>query len=76
MDKIMNMKREILAFAGLLFMFSYGCVLYAAFLYAWVQGGICKVSIDSIGEAWIEFIVFPITMVVGLFSILHYWRKW
>jgi len=56
---------------GLLFLFGHSLSLYVFFLQAFFNNNKTLLHINLYGEAWIEFIVIPVTMCFGIWSIIQ-----
>lgn len=44
-------------------------LVYVTFLKAFFDGGSVVVYVDLFGEAWFEFILFPLGLFMGLFGV-------
>ena len=51
-------------------------VLYITFLFAYFSNNyVFSININSYGEAYLEFIVLPISLVVGLYSVVNLFKQ-
>ena len=61
--------KELLKILGVGVLFSHSIVLYTTFLTAYFNGHRVMVYVNRSGEANIEFIIMPITLVLGLWAL-------
>ena len=60
---------------GLLLCFGHGIIMYLTFLKAYTHNYQTQVMINMYNEADIEFIVIPITLILGLYGVYRYSKK-
>lgn len=61
--------KKVFSLIGITALIMNSIVLYITFLYAYFNNGSIVVYINNVGEASIELIFIPITIVLGLYAL-------
>ena len=67
--------RFLLAVFGIGFLVSISLVFYLTFLAAFLNGGSITITVNSIGEAWFEFFLIPVTFVLGVYGFVYFFKQ-
>jgi hypothetical protein len=72
--KIRNIKK-VIGIMGLGMLFTHSMVMFMTFLRAYFNGGKTLITVNSVGEANIEFILIPVSLIMGLYGIVLFVRE-
>ena len=67
--------KKILQMLGVGVLFAYSITLYSTFLMAYFHNYRILVAVNKFGEANIEFIIIPITLIWGLWALIGIFRE-
>ena len=67
--------RKILQLLGIGTLFAHSITLYSTFLMAYFHNYRVSVTINTFGEANLEFIIIPITIAFGLWALIGIFRE-
>jgi len=68
-------KQHALIILGLSFLVSHAIILYAIFLEAYFNDFIAVLEINVFGEAYLEFIFMPCSLVLGFYAVYEVVKK-
>ena len=68
-------KRNLMIIIGLAFLLSPAVILYAIFIESFFNDFKAVLEINVYGEAYVEFVFMPITILVGIWAVLQVIKK-
>ena len=66
---------DLFAVFGIAGLFAHSVTMYYTFLRAFFHGYRTLVTVNGFNEAWFEFVFIPVTLLWGLWGIIHFFRR-
>jgi len=76
MDTLFSRRQILLIAFGIASLIANSIVLYITFLLAYFSNGyVFSVNINTYGEAHLEFIIIPLSLVIGIYSVFSLFKQ-
>jgi len=66
--------KQFIVLIGILILLTNTITMYLTFLAAFLNSNSILITINTFGEAWLEFFLLPITIILGLYVVFYFYK--